>query len=250
MSCCRTARSSTRGRARAPQEGELLDASTRWPGHGPSRRPRRASRHNGSAVLLPLLPPSYTPRVMNFGGGDPATNTTEIIDLSAASPSWTPGPNMSTGRIQMNASHPAQRQGARAGRLGNNEHPRTRRGRRRTCTTRSRTPSAPPARQRSRGCTTRRAAASGRDRHERRQQPGAAGRLRARDRDLHAALSVRRERPPDHDRSSEHHEHHAQLRANRLQRRFLRELHEHVADQSAVLVRPGSSRTPSTWSSG
>jgi fibronectin type 3 domain-containing protein len=61
-------------------------------------------RHYGSAVLLPLLPPSYTPKVMNFGGGgNPATNTTEIIDLSAVSPSWTPGPDMSTARIQMNA---------------------------------------------------------------------------------------------------------------------------------------------------
>ena len=60
-------------------------------------------RHYGSAVLLPLLPPSYTPKVMNFGGGNPATSTTEIIDLSAGSPSWTPGPNMSTGRIEMNA---------------------------------------------------------------------------------------------------------------------------------------------------
>src|SRR5262245_19380345 len=60
-------------------------------------------RHYGSAILLPLLPPSYTPKVMNFGGSNPATDTTEIIDLSAVSPSWTPGPNMSTGRIQMNA---------------------------------------------------------------------------------------------------------------------------------------------------
>jgi fibronectin type 3 domain-containing protein len=60
-------------------------------------------RHYGSAVLLPLLPPSYTPKVMNFGGGNPATDTTEIIDLSAVSPNWTPGPSMSTGRIQMNA---------------------------------------------------------------------------------------------------------------------------------------------------
>jgi fibronectin type 3 domain-containing protein len=60
-------------------------------------------RHYGSAVLLPLLPPSYTPKVMNFGGGDPATSTTEIIDLSVGTPSWMPGPNMSTGRIQMNA---------------------------------------------------------------------------------------------------------------------------------------------------
>jgi hypothetical protein len=60
-------------------------------------------RTNGSAVLLPLLPPRYTPRVMNFGGGDPATSSTEVIDLSAPSPAWTPGPPMSTGRCHMNA---------------------------------------------------------------------------------------------------------------------------------------------------
>jgi hypothetical protein len=60
-------------------------------------------RDCGSSVLLPLLPPAYTPRVMNFGGGSPSRRTTEIIDLSAGSPSWTAGPNMSTQRIQMNA---------------------------------------------------------------------------------------------------------------------------------------------------
>jgi Galactose oxidase-like, Early set domain len=60
-------------------------------------------RTYGSAVILPLLPPSYTPRVMNFGGGSPASSSTEIIDLSAASPRWTPGPNMSTRRIQVDA---------------------------------------------------------------------------------------------------------------------------------------------------
>jgi fibronectin type 3 domain-containing protein len=60
-------------------------------------------RTYGSTVILPLLPPNYTPRVMSLGGGSPATSSTEIIDLSASSPSWTPGPNMSTGRIQMNA---------------------------------------------------------------------------------------------------------------------------------------------------
>jgi hypothetical protein len=46
-------------------------------------------RHYGSSVLLPLLPPSYTPKVINFGGGNPATATTEIIDLSVSTPSWT-----------------------------------------------------------------------------------------------------------------------------------------------------------------
>ena len=74
-------------------------ANGSWTTSAPTTR----NRTYGSAVILPLLPPSYTPRVMAFGGGSPATNTTEIIDLSAASPSWTPGPNMSSGRIQMNA---------------------------------------------------------------------------------------------------------------------------------------------------
>ena len=55
-------------------------------------------------MILPLLPPAYTPKVMALGGGgNPATSSTEIIDLSAASPAWTPGPSMSTGRIQMDA---------------------------------------------------------------------------------------------------------------------------------------------------
>src|SRR5215510_14329939 len=61
------------------------------------------NRKYGSSVLLPLLPPSYVPRVMNFGGGNPATSSTDIIDLSVATPSYTAGPNMSTGRIEMNA---------------------------------------------------------------------------------------------------------------------------------------------------
>src|SRR5262249_2757587 len=56
----------------------------------------------GSAVLLPLFPPSYRPRVMNFGGS--GLSSTEIIDLSAPSPRWTPGPTMSAGRIEMNAT--------------------------------------------------------------------------------------------------------------------------------------------------
>jgi hypothetical protein len=60
-------------------------------------------RQSGAAVLLPLLPPAYIPKVMNFGGGALATPSTEIIDLSAGNPHWTPGPDMSTGRIHMNA---------------------------------------------------------------------------------------------------------------------------------------------------
>jgi hypothetical protein len=63
------------------------------------------SRTYGTSVLLPLTPANgYRPRVMVFGGGDPATATTEIIDLSAPTPVWQYGPSMSQARIQMNAT--------------------------------------------------------------------------------------------------------------------------------------------------
>ena len=63
------------------------------------------TRTYGTSVLLPLTPANgYRPRVMIFGGGNPATATTEIIDLSAATPQWQFGPSMSQPRIQMNAT--------------------------------------------------------------------------------------------------------------------------------------------------
>ena len=63
------------------------------------------SRNYGTSVLLPLtLANRYQPRVMIFGGGNPATATTEIIDLSAATPVWQFGPSMTQPRIQMNAT--------------------------------------------------------------------------------------------------------------------------------------------------
>ena len=63
------------------------------------------SRSYGTSVLLPLTPANgYKPRVMIFGGGNPATATTEIIDLSAPTPLWQYGPAMSQPRIQMNAT--------------------------------------------------------------------------------------------------------------------------------------------------
>ena len=62
------------------------------------------TRTYGSSVLLPLTPSnSYDPKVMILGGGNPATATTEIIDLGASSPQWVLGPNMSEARIEMNA---------------------------------------------------------------------------------------------------------------------------------------------------
>jgi hypothetical protein len=60
-------------------------------------------RSYGTGVMLPLTGPAWTPKIMMFGGGDPATATTEVVDLSAGSPSWSPRASMSTGRIQLNA---------------------------------------------------------------------------------------------------------------------------------------------------
>jgi len=63
-----------------------------------------ATRNYGTSVLLPLTPENnYRPRVMIMGGGNPATPTTETIDLGAPSPAWQSGPNMSGGRIEMDA---------------------------------------------------------------------------------------------------------------------------------------------------
>ena len=63
------------------------------------------TRTYGTSVLLPLTPANgYKPQVMIFGGGNPATATTEIIDLSAPTPSWQYGPPMSQPRIEMNAT--------------------------------------------------------------------------------------------------------------------------------------------------
>lgn len=62
-------------------------------------------RTYGSSVLLPLMPGNnYKPIIMILGGNySPATATTELIDLSAATPTWQWGPSMSQARIEMNA---------------------------------------------------------------------------------------------------------------------------------------------------
>jgi uncharacterized membrane protein len=62
------------------------------------------SRSYGTTVLLPLTPAnSYKPTVMIMGGANPSTATTEIIDLSQATPAWAFGPSMSQPRIEMSA---------------------------------------------------------------------------------------------------------------------------------------------------
>ncbi len=63
------------------------------------------TRTYGSSVLMPLTRANgFKPRVMIFGGGSPATATTEIIDLSVANPKWASGVAMSQARIEMNAT--------------------------------------------------------------------------------------------------------------------------------------------------
>ena len=63
------------------------------------------TRTYGTSVLLPLTPANgYRPRVIIFGGGNPATATTEIIDLAASPLQWQYGPSMSQPRIEMNAT--------------------------------------------------------------------------------------------------------------------------------------------------
>ncbi len=62
------------------------------------------TRGYGTSVLLPLTPEnSYAPRVMILGGGSPATNTTEIINLGDATPTWQYSAPMTQGRIEINA---------------------------------------------------------------------------------------------------------------------------------------------------
>jgi len=63
------------------------------------------TRTYGTSVLLPLSPSDgYRARVMIFGGGNPSTSTTELIEPLAATPAWSYGPPMSQPRIEMNAT--------------------------------------------------------------------------------------------------------------------------------------------------
>ncbi|HXY15145.1 MAG TPA: galactose oxidase-like domain-containing protein [Terriglobales bacterium] len=73
-------------------------------------------RTYGTSVLLPLTPQNnYSPKVMIMGGDNPATKTTELIDLSPAgmqvsaacpnyAPCWVQGPPMSQARVEMEAT--------------------------------------------------------------------------------------------------------------------------------------------------
>lgn len=59
---------------------------------------------DGAAVLLPLRPPHYEPRVMILGGSAPdAQQTPEWIDLSLATPGWQALPNLNVTRDKVNS---------------------------------------------------------------------------------------------------------------------------------------------------
>jgi Domain of unknown function (DUF1929) len=82
---------------------------TIYPGlHDPN-----GERTYGSSVLLPLTPQNnYNPKVMIMGGDNPATDTTELIDLNPAGVAgcgdakwcWVQGPKMAQARVEMEAT--------------------------------------------------------------------------------------------------------------------------------------------------
>src|SRR5207245_7055269 len=56
-------------------------------------------------VLLPMTPENNDdPKVINLGGDNPSTKTTEIIDLGQPSPMWVSGPPMAVPRVEMEAT--------------------------------------------------------------------------------------------------------------------------------------------------
>ena len=74
---------------------------------------QRGVNMDGTAVLLPLRPPNYDPRVFIAGGTSQGANWTaaetdplasaEWIDLSVAAPAWQALPDMNVGRRHLNA---------------------------------------------------------------------------------------------------------------------------------------------------
>jgi Domain of unknown function (DUF1929)/Glyoxal oxidase N-terminus len=88
----------------AQTTSKLFDPSTNTWNTNVATTNYSGTRGYGTSVLLPLMPSNnFDPKVMIMGGGNPATNTTEIIDMGASTPAWQYGPNMSQARIEMNA---------------------------------------------------------------------------------------------------------------------------------------------------
>ena len=76
------------------------------------------TRTYGTSVLLPLRPAAgYPARVLILGGGNPATATTEILDMSAPTPPVALRPVDVAGTYRDERDDPAQWQGPRDGRI-------------------------------------------------------------------------------------------------------------------------------------
>jgi len=84
-------------------QSRLFDPSTKaWSNVATTKY--SGTRRYGTSVLLALTPTNtYDPRVFIMGGGNPSTQSTEVIDLGASTPAWKYGPNMSQPRTEMNA---------------------------------------------------------------------------------------------------------------------------------------------------
>lgn len=66
--------------------------------------PQRGVNMDGTAVLLPMRPPDYAPRVLIAGGNAAATGqSAEWIHLAAATPVWEALPNMNVARDKVNS---------------------------------------------------------------------------------------------------------------------------------------------------
>jgi FtsP/CotA-like multicopper oxidase with cupredoxin domain len=66
--------------------------------------PQRGQNMDGTAVLLPLKPPLYAPRVLIAGGDSAATQqNAEWIDLSTPTPTWQALPNLNVPRDKVNS---------------------------------------------------------------------------------------------------------------------------------------------------
>ena len=88
----------------AQTTSKLFDPSTNTWNTSVAGTNYSGTRTYGTSVMLPLKPGNnYDPKVIIMGGGNPATYTTEIIDMGASTPAWQYGPNMSQARIEMNA---------------------------------------------------------------------------------------------------------------------------------------------------
>jgi hypothetical protein len=65
---------------------------------------QRGVNMDGTAVVLPLRPPNYEPRVIIAGGDGADTGpSAELIDLSVPAPAWQALPNMNVARDKLNS---------------------------------------------------------------------------------------------------------------------------------------------------